>query len=128
MNNENTLFLVTYSGDKHEDHSPKEVCTLGRIKNHVSRSTYEELLNAKDWVLDKHWIDYLLPEELKKFDCSWEKYQENLKEIKPILDKIKNDQDWTDEEVESLWGDILLVANFHPILMDSNNRCEFDFT
>lgn len=57
MNNEDTLFLITYEGERHEDHIPNCIWTLKKIKQYVTKEVYEELQNTNGWLTRVNWFD-----------------------------------------------------------------------
>ena len=116
-NTDDTLFLITYCGERHEDHIPEQVCSLGFIKQFVSKKTYQELLGATGWVMEKNWID----------DSDVSKgYLEGSSPIKAWESKVVFERFRNNEETEDdweMWQDVILNKNFFPIRLNDNKCC-----
>jgi hypothetical protein len=112
MNNENTLFLVTYEGERHEDHIPSCIWPLSKIKSYVRDETYQKLLSAEDWVMRVEWfsVDDVLPE------------------YRQLLEDIKIGKNTDEDDYESFLGGGITATNLHPIVLNENNCCRFKFT
>ena len=112
MNNESTLFLITYEGERHEDHIPSCIWPLSKIKSYVKDETYQELLSAKSWATGVEWFsaDDVLPE------------------YRQLLEDIRTGKNTDEDEYNSFLGDGITVTNLHPIVLDENNCCHFKFT
>jgi hypothetical protein len=112
MNNENTLFLVTYEGERHEDHIPSCIWPLGKIKSYVRDETYQKLLSAEGWVMRVEWfsVDGVFPE------------------YRQLLEDIKTGKNTDEDDYEIFLGGGITVTNFHPIVLNENNCCSFKIT
>jgi hypothetical protein len=112
MNNENTLFLITYEGERYEDHIPICIKPLETIKNYVTDETFQKLTETKGWVRREEWYDgsKIEPEEDRK----------TLEDIRTGRNEDENDY--------SIFFDYITVVNFHPILLDNENSMSFKQT
>ena len=113
-NTDETLFLVTSRGERHEDHIPEQICPLGFIKQFVSKKTYDSLLEATDWVLDVRWIDEndVAPESRQEFAATFERF--------------RHDQE-TEEDCED-FVDLICLKHLFPIRLDENKCCQIPIT
>lgn len=110
MNDEKTLFLITLEGERHEDHIPKYVWPLNKIKNYVTPEVYDQLLLATDWVTDINWFD---------IDQVEEEYHQEFEDI-----RIKN----IDDKFDNYLGTAIICVKLHPIILDENSCLEFETT
>lgn len=113
MNNENTLFLITAEGERHEDHIPEYIWPLGKIKNYVTAEVYEQLCSATDWVTDVNWF------------CMDDVMEEDRQELEDIRSGKNTDQDAFDNCVGEV---IRWPMKLHPIILDENNCLSFSQT
>ena len=113
MNNENTLFLITAEGERHEDHIPEYIWPLSKIKNYVTAEVYEQLCSATDWVTDVN---------LFYMDDVSEEYRQKLEDIRS--GKSTDEYDFEDCRVAGLIGWMKL----HPIILDESNCLSFSQT
>lgn len=110
MNNDNTLFFVSYEGERHEDHLPWQICPLSKIKNYVDNDTYQKLLVTKHWVCRENWFDT---------------DRMTLLEHKRTLEDIRTGKNTNENDYNDFLGDGIFVVNFHPVVLDQNNCAYF---
>lgn len=114
MNSENTLFLITIEGERHEDHIPQYIWPLSKIKNYVTPEVYMQLCLATDWVTDVNWFDI---EQVEK------EYHQEFENI-----RLNNEQIEDSLFDSYLGGAIIWPMKFHPIILDENNCMKFENT
>jgi hypothetical protein len=123
-----TLFLITCPGDRHEDHIPKSVMPLYKIKGRVSILAYERLLEAVIseasrnkggrytlWETD---VGFVQDEDRSNYPP----------EINEIIDRYLLTENISDSEWDDLLdGGYLYPQSFFPLKLNSENVCKIDY-